>query len=497
MLYQTYNYCGLTICYRTEHRQGGDALILSLRGPDGRGRIQFEDKPHRLPKASNGNLEKAAELLVPKFLQRCFAIATKEGRGRRQIRPLSLGAAWAADYDMLLASTNWSASTASKYRAGFGLILAAHGATPLAELTPAVCAPTLDCMSLSKCEGCILLLRSLIELQCKAGLMNSNPWDSYKPSGRVKKPSHSRLLGKNLRDTMLTAGQCQDFVRRCFASLGRRDGVLYFAALLLLFLGLPPEQICALQFQDMQYLEHYPSQLTIRLAHEYCRRKGKKGYIRSPLDKPFKVRQIPVPAVIAEAFQLLYGVSTPEDVKHKQCPVIHSPENKNTPVTPKRLRKWLNKTFRRDLQPPSDFGPSLPVTKLLQNTAIRNLARSGYEDEELRHHQGHTPTLVSAKHYCDFSNEAELNKLSRLQERWSNPPLPNAPIFPQGSFVLKAKGHPQEWLATGFNCGVDFTLTIPPIPPETLAQHKELSDGLLLEFTATRGMDGIIDYTRR
>lgn len=521
-----YRYYGFPICYRQEHRKDGDVFVLSYRSRDGTGRILFEDTPRRPPKAHRGDVSAALNVLAPEFLQRCFDKSTQQGVERRMAATLTLGVAWAIDRLLFQKEGGWNRATALRYEIQFQKFLKKCGSWPLAQVTPNACAHTLECLSRKDHEVCVSLLRRIFLQQMICGAICENPWDGYVPSDRRSKKSYHTLLRSNIKEAMLTDAQTRSMVALCFENLERRsNGSLYFAGLLLVLLGLPLKEICALRYQDAAVLEYYPARLVLRITQEYVQPDGCRNYARQGLTDPWQIRTLPVPGLVAEAFwrrrDAMCKRLSDDAERLSNLPLIHTPKNINSAMPAHDLRRWLadhldpegkNKSGRKGKSkkapPPAaaPFAPPIDLVKRMQTTAIRNLDRSGYEEEELRYHLGKHPGLVSAKHYCDFASEAELNKMGCLQDRWANRLWPASTDADQPGGAGRA-GEPQrclaalgsvaEWKVAGLRCGLHLTIPIPAVPPDVLEQHPKLrEEGIVLQISAAGGLTALAEFRR-
>lgn len=103
--------------------------------------------------------------------------------------------------------------------------------------------------------------------------------------------------------------------------------------------------------------------------------------------------------------------------------------------------------------------------------------------------KGQRPQLVSGRHYYDRNNEAALNKIGALMDRWLGRMYQRDAAQQKSKSVLSAKDSSIEWVAEERDCRTQVvaTITIPPVERDQIPQG-----GIELELSALHGMTGTI-----
>ena len=193
---------------------------------------------------------------------------------------------------------------------------------------------------------------------------------------------------------------------------------LDIALLLRLILALSLEEICALSLGDFCFLRDFPGRLTVNITHQITRVDGQSSYRIRPLTDPYKIRKLPLSAYLHMAFESYKQNRKTKSAPLSELPLVPAKNNVQRHMRPDDLRKELEKRFALLLKQETTLKGRHPsLHELLNQTAPRELLKSGVEAEELRFLMGKAPKLVSAKSYADFLNESELNKLGALQDR--------------------------------------------------------------------------------
>lgn len=496
-------YYGFPIIYRLENRNGHPTLILSYRKS---GKIAYEHPPRRV---KNTSIENLPQELLEEFFQHLFSIAPPmehRERGlalRRSLVDLPLAVLLAADSHALFYNPDLRRKRASiedDERATM-LLLQQEGQTPWREVTPARCSRWMYGHNLSDHMRISIkrVMRSLFLRQAEEGIIEEIPWCNYDPNAASRpKQNFKSLICANVDPTTLTDRQCQALLTP-IDNAGQKGNVsgIDIALLLRLTLALPLEEICALNIGDFSYLRDYPNRLTVNITHQVTCSDGQSSYRIRPHTDPYKIRKLPLSTYFCIAFESYKKNRKTKRVSLSELPLVPAKNNIQRRMRPEDLRKELEKRF--DLLPHQEITiskskhPSLH--KLLTQTAPRELFKSGFENEELRFLLGQPPKLVSAKSYADYLNEAELNKLGAIQDRWLGR------LWPKRSEVsaskvrkLSGKNSMLMYIGTqGEHTQATIQITIPPTDPAILGT---LSDGgIQLELGTCYGCSGIVIFS--
>lgn len=485
-----YDYFGFPICYRIEHRAVGETLILSFRSDESaEGRIVFEGNPKVITKDRKEEvpLEQIVRKHIPSFISEMFDETRKEKW--RETYDLPLAVVWELDKTAMEKYEDWKESTRQEYERTFAWIISQWGHLPLREVTPELCAPCLQRQTADKHERVARALRQLYYWEAELGYQTDNPWE--KPvAGRRRKQNASRLTQTHIADNVLSKGCCQRVISRCLDGLTRKvDGGLYFGVLLCTVLAISVEEIAALTFGSFGYLTHYPSRMSV-CVERHVVRSGKKWVIQN-IEQAAKVRQVAVPAIIRDALEVYKSAVSGGENEY----ILRSPKNADRRMPPDTFKKWVDENFGDIVDEYVSAGPissKKSACEILHMTALGQLEICGYEEEEKRYVRGMKPQATHAKHYCDFSNEAELNRMGALLDRavggWVPSPKPESMHSVE---KLSGRDSACEWGASsGYRGDVDLTIKVPAIDRDDIPE-----EGLCIEIAIPYGGQIRVGYT--
>lgn len=490
--------------YRIESRADGDALVVSYRDENSPARrILYEMPPvggkklrvqlqEIIPSLTNGKglLKALSAKIQERILQAWIGLDTQEGRERRKKTPgLTLGILLATDRSKLLcnnASTRKDTTIRDDERV-LERMLDLYGDCSWKEVTPQMCSSWLASQSERAQKDCRRVMLAFERLQLQAGALESLTWEDYVPTTiRRKSKSSKSLIKRQLEPVMLTDGQCERIlknIKNCI-NRGQATGV-DMAILLALTAGLSLECISALRLNDFKFLDDFKSRLTVAITRKVT--KAASSYVCREIEDPYERRVTPLPMLTVECYKVLMNKEGCAD--RLLTPL---PNNRHRRMSPSKLREAMA-TRVSDVQllrTTDAKGIKLSsVVDMLGPTGLCELQKAGLEDEELRALCGQRPRLVSGKHYYDRMNEAALNKIGAIQDRWVQRVCPNVVAQGPKRTVLTAKGSCVGWVAPhpGQHTQLWIDICIPPIPRECIPEG-----GIKIELSARHGIIGTI-----
>lgn len=314
-----------TGCCFTGRRKKIPTILLSIRNDEG---IIYETIK-RFPKESNGDINRALELLAPKFLKTYFDLGSKDGLDRRvkhaESDTLTFGVLWLVDMKVLQKKNNWKNATLKRYNKLMIPLLKNFHDLPFDRLTPVVCTPTLEKMSYDDHLLCANLIRKIFEIECAFGVYKDNPWSNYNPQSRRKKGKTT----ENLEQRELTTGQCQEIMARCSKGVANPgNGGVSLAAAFLLTLGISVKELCALSLSSIRFLQEPEGCLAIQINEERCRPEDSKQYKKSAILEGYRCRLLILPDVLSSLLRIHFSDLEVLTEQQPQRPLIHDPKNR-------------------------------------------------------------------------------------------------------------------------------------------------------------------------
>lgn len=496
------HFYGFSLYYRIENRQKAKAIVISHRIEDGnKPRINYECKPIERQSIQRmiAEFELAGqgllEALPPEIMTQCMndfiGLGSEDSRKRRRSIPnLTFGVLLAADKEKLIYETGEvrDKATIDDEERILKILLEKVGPVCWSDVTPELCVDWLARQSEHDQKAVKRLMLRFQRLQLQAGLLDKLSWEDYKPGTITRKRKSSRsLIQNNIEPAMLTTGQCSYVINTIFDHVNEGTvSEVDMAILLKLTLCLDEEYISALNLSDFQALDDYKNRYVVAITH--VEEKSNKNYIRREISDPYERRLLPIPSLVAECYRALLKKRKVTDL----CvPLIPSRQNALRRMSPADLKKE-ERRFLDALQivqiTDAPKIKRMHAVDLLAVTGERELLKCGIEEEELRLMKGQRPQLVSGRHYYDRNNEAALNKIGALMDRWVGR------IYQQGvtqksNSVLSKKGSSVEWIAEELDCRTQVfaTITIPPVQ-----RDKIPPGGIELELSTLHGMTGTI-----
>lgn len=516
-------YYGFPVCYRVEHRAVGETrkttLILSYREDEkiiydhGARRIRGVDEllekfPNRTPDDPQALtfLESLPHKTMVDFFEKFLKIPDgsmiTDLIAYRDGVALPLGVMLAAEFNTLLNrdGKNRTAASAEDDKRAIKRLLKNEGSTPWNEVTPEKSHHWLRRMTTHARIGCARIMRALFLEMCRMRFADGiSPWDGYQPNKVAKPPQDAKsLIQQHVNHSMLTDGQCEKIVAMCLEN--RQVSGLRLALLLKLVLPLSEKELCGLDLDHFTYLQEYAARMTVDIKNEATREDGKTNYRLNAIEDQYQCRRLPVPHVIKDYYeQLKKARGIAADAKPKPgMPLITMECNSQRRMRPCDLAKKFNDLLKvcEVPQPVQKkyCGSFASMLSQLEKTAVRELRKSGCEEEEMRFLQGRRPLLVSAKNYADFFNEAELNKLGAIQDRWLN--RLGAPSWKaDGMSETIYRGKKEFWKTdcVGSATEVEINIVLPQLS-DPIDFTKIPEEGLIFELGVLHGMTGKVSY---
>lgn len=500
-------YYGYPIHYRIENRKTAQTAIASFRAVHNRPKILYECAPigHRDIQAALASVDSIGQgfwialplNIMERILSEAIGLNHPESTARRATMPdLTFGLLLVADRADLLNGTGQlraSATILDEERV-LNKLLAKFGCERWQQITPEHCARWLSTLSEHDRTTCKRLLLRFERRQLECGLVETCSWETYSPKGTHRsKKSHKSLVLANIEPTMLTDDQCRLILQKIMNHIlsGTVTGI-DMAVLLKLCFGLSEDHIAALDLCDICSLSDYSSRYVVR--HRTHLIKGTKNYKRHILEDAYACQLLPLPYIGTKCYLALISGKS-ETALH--APLIPTPKNPQRRLPPQELAKAID-AYLSDLYitPVTDTRTRGKVrpSELLAATGRRELVNAGIEEEELRVLQGLHPQLVSGKYYYDRNNEAALNKIGALLDRWLGRVCPVLTNLQTSSTVLSGKKSQISWITNTPHqrTQVYASINIPPIPADQIPEC-----GVDLELSAPHGISGTIHLKRR
>jgi len=474
---ERYDYYGFPVFYRTEKRKVGTSLILSFRAESNNPinkQILYESNPIVIEKEIKAGMstKEIVAARIPDYLRDMYSSeAELPAEYQRKSQKLPFAVVWELNRKMMAADANWAESTKQEYDRIAKELNILWGRISFTNLTPSFCAHELSKISRRKDQSAAALLRKLWDYEAAHGFVSTNPWVDYTINTRRDPMTPQKAKNKNVVRTHYSKEQSRVFVVRCIDGINISGyGSYYLAALIHFESALSFEEICALRFNSVQKLNHYRKCHVLNVK-KHAVKHGKR-YIQENVVNPPKIRGIPLSSALEKVLNNYIRDAKDAGIYADESPLIHNPKNISRVANPDDLRNWVDETFcdlaeQCNLETPVKGKKS--AHELLTKTAKQHLYDSGLDDEELRYVLGQTPKATHAKHYCDFGNEAEKNKIKALLDRNANIYFPGAAFgSSQRIQKLRSEDAPCIWRNTAPDnrTEVDITFELPPLDAE-------------------------------
>lgn len=480
--------------YRVEMRGENPTLILSYREErDGKTTIAFEANPRstkeiRAWHATGASISELPPEVIRRFLISFIGVDDSKTRdiniARRSALPsLPLGILLTTDKERILSSGK-AVRARSSIAADERIIrhlLKEEGSTPWNCVTPKKCVEWLTSCSERDRKDIKRIMLNLFQCQHDLGLCTDNPWVDFNPETVARKRAkHKVLVSKNIEQVMLSDDQCSQIFETCRRRLsaGHVTGV-DIAVLLILTLGICVEHLVALDLTDFKPLKEFHSRLGLHITNTVQKSKG-GNYMLTEIEDAYQRRFVPTITLVSECWHfLMKKYHLPRNSpRANNTPLVPVKSNKARRLSPKALEEVITQyitetvglTFTSTIDGTSR--PHPPIVDILKTTANHKMIRVGIEDEEARAIKGMRPQLVSAKSYYDRFNEAAMNKIGALLDRWAG----YLPTPARNSCCYSCGSHNHR------------TQAIIRLQLSSISLDDISDEGIVLELTATHGM---------
>ena len=362
---------------------------------------------------------------------------------RKKLNDITLGAMIAADYSLLLAGEDGmprSTESENDDIRALRILLEKEGTTPWRDVTPEKCADWLCHNSRHTRQSVKRVMKKLLTHLMEIGVVQDYlGWDKYDAVGLSHhRYSFEHSIRTNIMPTMLTYGQC----RKLFPGFDVKGEVhpkpIDIAVVLMATLGLDEDTVCGLDCEDFYYLSDFPYRMCVNIHRKRVHTAGKQNGKDIDIDDEHERRELPLSTYamlcvtsFMKGTNRKWGTKPDSDSATGPKRITHPLLSHSTNPTRRMDTNDLKKQIENKVDSlgfvdylDSEDLSRISARRILQNTAFRELKNAGAEDEELRFVKGVSGRLVSARHYEDFYNESEQNRLGAMQDRWIKRVLP-------------------------------------------------------------------------
>lgn len=235
-----------------------------------------------------------------------------------------------------------------------------------------------------------------------------------------------------LRDALTKKTFTQDEELRLLAAIQKDESPLALGAMIRLYTGMPPTQVCALRYRDFKGIPH-----TGDYQFLVYQSVAKAGSAPSALKRPEEYRRIPVAPILAERIcRYIHALESNLEMKVEETDYFIVSEDLsggNIPETPRpyapsTLQKYCKKLIEaigiehvtltipdeKDGSKESDF-TQYQSDIFRTNLRYRLKNTCGFTNSECDYVLGVQMKNTFAKHYCDFANPfSQLIMLTKL-----------------------------------------------------------------------------------
>ncbi len=487
---KTIDYYGCVFHYRFERRAKGLTIVYSLR----RDRKIINELERSVPKKlQTKSDEQIAWEMFPGTIIDLFGVLEDSSSDIEELatqrRNLPLAMVWLLDREDIAQDHGWSAGSLADYDKIAEKLINRWGNKPLREIEPKESDRILkkdDEVSDSERTRCERLLQFICRREAFLGYLSEkeNLWQFFSPSDLSRKRSRNSYINTNIENRDFTAGQYADAVKKCVERINQKDmdSRWYFASLLYLTMALDASELCGLSFASFRLLKNYPNRYVLIVKDTYQRRSGTKEghcWLRQQ-DDAYRIRMVPCSDLVGVAFGSIYAkflVKYGDSVKLEEYPLLCDRKNVCRRIDPEAFKENFREEFgellsaNRVMKPQKELKKDTirstsEIAKMIRRTVKANLLNAGCEEEEIRYFLGETPLTTAAKHYMDSGNEAELNRMGAIQDRWHSKLYPRIADYP----VWEEGGNRRIWAwhnpTPGMIGDVKIRCTIPPAKTE-------------------------------
>lgn len=270
-------------------------------------------------------------------------------------------------------------------------------------------------------------LCDLLDTAVEKGYYKINPLEDLISRVRSR---HSEF--HELRDALTKKTFTQDEEFRLLAAIQKDDSPLALGAMIRLYTGMPPTQVCALRYRDFKGIPH-----TGGYQFLVYQSVAKAGSAPSALKRPEEYRRIPVAPILAERIcGYIHALESNLDMKVEETDYFIVSEDLSggsipetpRPYAPSTLQKYCKKLIEgigiehvtltipdeKDGSKESDF-THYQSDIFRTNLRYRLKNTCGFTNSECDYVLGVQMKNTFAKHYCDFANPfSQLVMLTKL-----------------------------------------------------------------------------------
>ena len=275
----------------------------------------------------------------------------------------------------------------------------------------------LDKESQTTAEVCKSLLKELFSGE----LVNiapeaSSAWRKYSPLKRRKKYNAKRQDHQIRNHLVLSNLECMNITQKCLENWEQNR--LYIAVLLMMLLGMKPQEVLALKLENIKELEGYDGYMEIIVEDELVwserrnesRKKATRcSTIKKITDKHQK-RIVPVGKLLSKLLKTIKDAQSTD-----QAYLIFNPKYKIRHYRLDQLEEWMSDTFGDMIARPD---ATIPISKFLYATVYENLWRHGLREEERNAQLGYADSDIEVIYYIDFCAPALLRAMADVQNVW-------------------------------------------------------------------------------
>ncbi|MBP3700140.1 MAG: hypothetical protein J6J01_11760 [Oscillospiraceae bacterium] len=410
----TDNIFGIVISYRVEMRDGGahPTIVMSTK----LGQISVDSNPARISqwwariKGAYGQ-PSFLRLLPSSLTDRLFAQlvaawskAHVDGTLDKNAPGLPLGVLLRG-LGNELRSKDVTATAAKRRENAIAALLEHEGSAPWELVTPDRCRSWLP-SSPSQCMECAAVMHRLYTALAFRGVFNPDPWSGFSSSLQPKEPSIESLRRWYLTEKSLDHNIIRQIIDDC---LSIRDAVSV-AILLMLFLKLSADEICALAFGSFCRLTFFDG--TVVIINKVYKRL-KQNYRVQSIDA-YDAGILPVPEIIEDLINQLRADAVKSNNNKAQnnidaLPIVGQSNNRCARMTPPALIKEINNRLGY-----IDVAHGQSIARLLKNTAGVLATTCGFDDDQVRYFLRLTAKSTAARHYASFASEEVLFGMAKM-----------------------------------------------------------------------------------
>lgn len=225
----------------------------------------------------------------------------------------------------------------------------------------------------------------------------------------VVRPSTGSQLSRGLRSKSLSVAEYQQLWQALTQNKKDGEDAVLAAHLLMLFLGLSAEEVCALTKADLISIPYYNSK-QLRITKR-CIKDGDAYRVSFELARPELYRNVPVPRKLYDFLSPFER--KPDPLGRETSPLLPDPETHH-PMAPDSLMASFRKLFagfpKTVFHFPREDDSAGSLTTSFQPDSYRQSCRHfwqyvcGLQQNEIRYLAGMAQIDTAGRHYIDFNN---------------------------------------------------------------------------------------------